>query len=150
MRRSRDNRTPEVLALRAELEKRNIYPHQLAAALGIHPRNLENELARGMRNPLMQVRVEDHLGMPFWSGADEFASRQRLTRILGVDPWLLSVRELHRRATDARLPGRGYAATKAALIELLASHLSAAVPSPTLPPPSPVQDHVDHHQEAPI
>lgn len=137
MRRSRDNRTPEVLALRAELEKRNIYPHQLAAALGIPPRNLENELARGMRNPLMQVRVEDHLGMPFWSGADEFASRQRLTRILGVDPWLLTVRELHRRATEARLPGRGYAAKKTALVELItAHHLSAATSSSTPPPPT--------------
>lgn len=133
---ARENRTPEVLALRVELETRNIYPNQLAVALRVHPRTLENEMARGMRSIPMRVRVENYFQMPFWTPADEFNRRQRTIAILGTDPWLLSVRELHRRATDARLPGRGYAATKAALIELLASHLLPAAPNPTPPPPT--------------
>jgi hypothetical protein len=108
----------------------------LAEAAGIYPQTLANSMARGLPSPRCRLAVENFFGLPIFSSAPEFTRRQELIRLFGEDPNLISFRRLYRRAVGARIRGRAVAKHKAQLIELLAAHLSSAVPSPTpsLPP----------------
>jgi hypothetical protein len=70
--------------VRVEMVKRGLKTGALATAIGYKTDSLTNLLNGNMTSHAAQCRIEDYLGMPFWSTPDEFAARQCEGKIKGL------------------------------------------------------------------
>ena len=70
-----DNLTPQQ-RVKIEMIRRGWKTGTLAKKIGYKTDSLTNLLCGNMTSHAAQCRIEDVLGMPFWSSEEEFATRQ--------------------------------------------------------------------------
>lgn len=112
--------------VRRLLDERGKTLADMAAAIGLSPVSVWNQVRGVVHLRNRSRKIESYLGAAVWTPVERFAQLNRASEILGADAVLTNFHELRGRAIGLRVPKARLLTSKDRLVDAVLAHFSHA------------------------